>query len=253
MSAQTSPWPSRLASVFSEDPITASERLSRDFEGRMSMDGRVSMDESHSTVSTGAGLPQHVTGTIAEEDEQEGDVAEGEQGDAPDWLSAAAAAANQGVAGGVPGGVSGDSAPDAGQSWNWAWLAEQMPPEHGALDPNNLLDDESEGRLLQLILASASHTGVIRPTDGGTRIASMTLLHGPYSEQLIRCSSILCDDVSSLDSQSVVSIEKSAGQVGARCMAAYVKPLPEPAFDSVTNHTDPVQPHLLFHAVFVPS
>ena len=137
----------------------------------------MSMDESHSTVSTGAGLPQHMTSTIAEEEEQEEDVAKGEQGDGPDWLSAAAAAAaaNQGVAGGLPGAIPGDSAPDAGQSWNWAWLAEQLPPEHGTLDPNTLLDDESEGRLLQLMLAFI--LGSYNQQNGGTRIASIILVH----------------------------------------------------------------------------
>ena len=53
-----------------------------------------------------------------------------------DWASSSSA-------GGAPPSAAGlDS---AGQAWNWAWLAGQVSPEHGAIDPIALLDDESEG------------------------------------------------------------------------------------------------------------
>ncbi len=111
------------------------------------------MDEAQSAISTSAGMPHHVTGTIAEE-EQEGGEEDDQQGADPNWPAAAAAAAAAGTewpqvgARGVPGGVvGGEHAVEAGQNWNWAWLAGQLPPELGALDPSTLLDDESEGEI----------------------------------------------------------------------------------------------------------
>ncbi len=102
-------------------------------------DSRASMD-AQSTVSTTACMPHHVTETIAEEEQEE--VVEsqgGEQGEEGSWGAAAATPATVSV-GGEEGG-------EAGQNWNWAWLAGQLPPEHGNNDPSTLLDDESEGEL----------------------------------------------------------------------------------------------------------
>lgn len=139
LNTHTSPWPSRLASVFSEDPSTASERLSREFEGRMSLeDSRASMD-AQSTVSTTACMPHHVTETIAEEEQEEVVESQGGQGEEARWAAAATPATVS---------VGGEEGSEAGQNWNWAWLAGQLPPEHGTNDPSTLLDDESEGELL---------------------------------------------------------------------------------------------------------
>jgi hypothetical protein len=138
LNTHTSPWPSRLASAFSEDPSTASERLSREFEGRMSLEGsRASMD-AQSTVSTTACMPHHVTETIAEEEQEEVVESQGEQGEEGSWAAAATPATVS---------VGGEEGGEAGQNWNWAWLAGQLPPEHGTNDPSTLLDDESEGEL----------------------------------------------------------------------------------------------------------
>lgn len=161
-SGHASPWPSRLAQAFSEDPSQASESLSREFETRMSLDERSSMEEAHSTVSVNN---HHATSTIAEEEQE--DLAElDKQGANPSWADAAPAAAavgtgwgqvNAGVgAGGGPGaGESGE----AGQNWNWPWLTGQLASEHSAMDPNALLDDESEGESVLSLSKS-------RPIDG---------------------------------------------------------------------------------------
>lgn len=142
LNPHTSPWPSRLASVFSEDPSTASERLSREFEGRMSLEGsRASMD-AQSTVSTTACMSHHVTETIAEEEQEELVESQGEEGS---WAAAATPATVS---------VGGEEGGEAGQNWNWAWLAGQLPPEHGTNDPSTLLDDESEGSSKHLWLGN---------------------------------------------------------------------------------------------------
>ncbi|KAA6429257.1 MAG: flowering time control FPA-like [Trebouxia sp. A1-2] len=145
LNTHTSPWPSRLASVFSEDPSTASERLSREFEGRMSLeDSRASMD-AQSTVSTTACMPHHVTETIAEEEQEEVVESQGGQGEEARWAAAATPATVS---------VGGEEGSEAGQNWNWAWLAGQLPPEHGTNDPSTLLDDESEGASKHLWLGN---------------------------------------------------------------------------------------------------
>ena len=119
----------------------------------------MSMDEAQSTVSTSAGMPHHVTGTIAEEEqeeEEEGGESKGTREENPNWPAAAAAAAagataarkewaQQGATRGMAGAVGAEGSVETGQSWNWAWLAAQLPSEHGAIDPSTLLDDESEG------------------------------------------------------------------------------------------------------------
>ncbi len=84
-------------------------------------------------------MPHHVTETIAEEEQEEVVESQGEQGEEGSWGAAAASPATVSV-GGEEGG-------EAGQNWNWAWLAGQLPPEHGTNDPSTLLDDESEGEL----------------------------------------------------------------------------------------------------------
>lgn len=106
------------------------------------------MEEAHSIVSANN---HHATSTIAEEEQE--DLAELDKQRAnPSWADAAPAAVAAGAdwgrvsagvgAGGGPGaGESGD----AGQNWNWPWLTGQLASEHGAMDPNALLDDESEG------------------------------------------------------------------------------------------------------------
>ena len=111
------------------------------------------MDEAQSSASAGAGFPHHVTDTIAEEEQGEGDLSEGDHAVDPNWPAAASAvAAGAGTDWaqrgnrGAPGGSAGsEGVVDAGQNWNWAWLAGQLPSEHGGIDPNTLLDDESEG------------------------------------------------------------------------------------------------------------
>ncbi len=104
----------------------------------MSLEGsRASMD-AQSTVSTTACMPHHATETIAEEEQEEIVESKDEQGDEASWPAAATPAT---VA------VGGEEGGEAGQNWNWAWLAGQLPPEHGTNDPSTLLDDESEGEL----------------------------------------------------------------------------------------------------------
>ena len=101
----------------------------------MSLEGsRASMD-AQSTVSTTACMPHHVTETIAEEEQEELVESQGEEGS---WAAAATPATVS---------VGGEEGGEAGQNWNWAWLAGQLPPEHGTNDPSTLLDDESEGEL----------------------------------------------------------------------------------------------------------
>lgn len=106
------------------------------------------MEEAHSTVSMNY---HHTTGTIAEEEQE--DMAEVDKPWAvPNWADAAAAAA---AAAGTewgqvnatmgPGGAVAGEGSEAGQNWNWPWLTGQLASEHGAMDPNALLDDESEG------------------------------------------------------------------------------------------------------------
>ena len=110
-SGHASPWPSRLARAFSEDPSQASERLSREFETRMSIDERSSMEEAHSTVSVNN---HHVTSTIAEEEQE--DLAElDKQGANPSWADAAPAVAGAGPGWGqVNAGVGGGEDPGVG-------------------------------------------------------------------------------------------------------------------------------------------
>ena len=106
------------------------------------------MEEAHSTVSM-SGL--HVTGTIAEEEQE--DIADlDKQGAGPNWADAAAAAAaaagpdwSQVSAARGSGGAAAGEGSEAGQNWNWPWLIGQLVSEHGPMDPNALLDDESEG------------------------------------------------------------------------------------------------------------
>lgn len=105
----------------------------------MSLEGsRASMD-AQSTVSTTACMPHHVTETIAEEEQEEVVESQGGQGEEGSWGAAAATPATV--------SVGGEESGEAGQNWNWAWLAGQLPPEHGTNDPSTLLDDESEGEL----------------------------------------------------------------------------------------------------------
>ena len=151
-SGQNSPWPSRLARAFSEEPSSVSDRLSREFEGRMSIGERSSMEEAQSTTSANTGMPHHVTTTIAEEEQEDMSEAEDKPGVDPSWAGAAAAAAaaagtdwgEVSAARGGPGSAAGQGS-EAGQSWNWPWLAGQLASEHGTIDPSALLDDESEG------------------------------------------------------------------------------------------------------------
>ena len=103
------------------------------------------MEEARSTVSVST---LHVTSTIAEEVQQDV-VGLAKQGVDPNWADAAAAAAGTDwgqvtAAVGAGGAVAGEGS-EAGQSWNWPWLSGQGTSEHGAIDPNALLDDESEG------------------------------------------------------------------------------------------------------------
>ncbi|DBA94785.1 TPA: hypothetical protein ACH3X1_002330 [Trebouxia sp. C0004] len=144
LTTHTSPWPSRLASVFLEDPSTASERLSREFEGRMSLEGSRASTDAQSTVSITACMLHHATETIAEEQEEIVE-SQGEQGNEASWVAAATPAT-------VP--VGGEEGGEAGQNWNWAWLAGQLPPEHATNDPTTLLDDESEGASKHLWLGN---------------------------------------------------------------------------------------------------
>jgi len=104
----------------------------------MSLEGSRASLDAQSTVSTTACMPHHVTETIAEEEQEEIVESQGEQGDEASWPAAATPAT---VA------VGGEEGGEAGQNWNWAWLAGQLPPEHGAIDSSSLLDDESEGEL----------------------------------------------------------------------------------------------------------
>ena len=112
------------------------------------------MEEAQSTVSVSTGMPHHATGTIAEE-EQEGAGEQAAQADQqgadPAWAGAPTAAM---AAAGTdwaqisaprqqPGTVAVEGS-EPGQNWNWPWLAGQLASEHGAMDPNALLDDESE-------------------------------------------------------------------------------------------------------------
>ncbi len=83
-------------------------------------------------------MPHHVTETIAEEEQEEVIESQGEQGEEASWAAAATPATVS---------VGGEEGGEAGQNWNWAWLAGQLPPEHGTNDPSTLLDDESEGEL----------------------------------------------------------------------------------------------------------
>ena len=106
------------------------------------------MEEAHSTVSMSN---HHVTGTIAEE-EQEDTADLDKQGAGPNWADAAAAAAaaagpdwGQVSAAMGPGGAAAGEGSEAGQNWNLPWLIGQLALEHGPLGPNALLDDESEG------------------------------------------------------------------------------------------------------------
>lgn len=104
----------------------------------MSLEGsRASMD-AQSTVSTIACMPHHVTETIAEEEQEEVAESQGGQGEEGSWAAAATPATVS---------VGGEESGEAGQNWNWAWLAGQLPPELGTNDPSTLLDDESEGEL----------------------------------------------------------------------------------------------------------
>ena len=107
------------------------------------------MEEAHSTISMNY---HHMTETIAEEEQE--DMAEVDKpGAGPNWADAAAAAAaaaagtewGQGNAAMGPGGAVAGEGSEAGQNWNWPWLSGQLASEHGAMDPNALLDDESEG------------------------------------------------------------------------------------------------------------
>lgn len=108
------------------------------------------MEEARSTVSTSN---HHMTSTIAEE-EQEDTADLDKPGAGPNWADAAAAAAAAAAAGPdwgqvnaamVPGGAAAGEGSEAGQNWNWPWLSGQLASEHGPMDPNALLDDESEG------------------------------------------------------------------------------------------------------------
>ena len=105
------------------------------------------MEEAHSTVS----MSHHVTGTIAEEDQEDTADLDKQGADANCADAAAAAAAAAGPDWGQvnaavgPGGAAAGEGSEAGQNWNWPWLTGQLASEHGPLDPNALLDDESEG------------------------------------------------------------------------------------------------------------
>ena len=57
----SSPWPSRLARAFSEEPAQSSGRPSRESVGRMSVD-------EQSAVSVSSAMPHHLTGPIVEEE-----------------------------------------------------------------------------------------------------------------------------------------------------------------------------------------
>lgn len=109
------------------------------------------MEEAQSTVSVSNGMPHHATGTIAEEEQEGVGEQADQQGADPAWAGAAAAAiaaagtdwAQISAARQQPGAVAGEGS-EPGQNWNWPWLTGQLASEHGALDPNALLDDESE-------------------------------------------------------------------------------------------------------------
>lgn len=139
----------------------ASERLSREFDTRMSIDERSSMEEAHSTVSVSN---HHVTSTIAEEEQE--DLADlDKQGVNPSWAEAPLAAGAAGTdwgqvnaALGAGGGAAAGEGSEAGQNWNWPWLTGQLASEHGAMDPSALLDDESEGEPIVRIQRQAHVT-----------------------------------------------------------------------------------------------